>query len=120
VARLTALLTILAILGAPATATAQILGAAEADDEFGHALAAGDFNDDSEADLAVGVPGEDRGSAADAGAVNVLAFRLNQFLHQGAPLRLDDEEALGLPSGTYLVRLEAGGAARTQRLTLIR
>jgi hypothetical protein len=31
-----------------------------------------DFNNDGAEDLAVGVPGEDVGSAADAGAVNVL------------------------------------------------
>jgi hypothetical protein len=35
-------------------------------------LARGYFNDDGFADLAVGVPGEDAGGAADAGAVNLL------------------------------------------------
>lgn len=40
-------------------------GSNETGDEFGHALAAGDFNDDGYADLAVGGPGEDN----DAGAV---------------------------------------------------
>src|ERR671912_1857643 len=34
--------------------------------------AAGDFNGDGFADLAVGAPGEDVGAAGDAGAVNVL------------------------------------------------
>ena len=29
-------------------------------------------------------------------------------------------DAAGLPSGTYLVRLEAGDAVQTQRLTLVR
>ena len=32
----------------------------------------GDFNGDGEADLAVGVPGEDVGTVTDAGAVNVV------------------------------------------------
>src|SRR2546426_3810188 len=32
----------------------------------------GDFNGDGEADLAVGVPGEDMGTVTDAGAVNVV------------------------------------------------
>ena len=45
---------------------------AEASDPFGSALAAGDFDNDGFADLAVGVPVEDVGSTANAGAVNVL------------------------------------------------
>ena len=47
-------------------------GALEGDDRFGSALAAGDFNADGVDDLAVGAPGEDVGTAADAGAVSVL------------------------------------------------
>jgi hypothetical protein len=46
--------------------------AAEPFDQFGSALAAGDFNNDGFIDLAIGVPGEDVGAVADAGAVNVL------------------------------------------------
>jgi len=49
-----------------------IEGAAEANDNFGSALAAGDFNGDGRADLAVGVPYENVGAVADAGAVNIL------------------------------------------------
>jgi hypothetical protein len=62
---------------------------AEADDAFGSTLAAGDFDGDGHADLAVGVPEEDVGAIGDAGAVNVLygsAFGLNgdrdQFWNQ--------------------------------------
>jgi FG-GAP repeat protein len=44
----------------------------EGEDEFGAALAAGDLNDDGAADLAVGVPGEDLDTPADAGAAIVL------------------------------------------------
>jgi hypothetical protein len=47
--------------------------AAEAFDFFANALAAGDFNNDGFGDLVVGVPGEDVGTIADAGAVTVLA-----------------------------------------------
>jgi hypothetical protein len=46
-------------------------------DNFGAALAAGDFNNDGVDDLAVGVPGEDLGGILDAGAVNVLKGQAN-------------------------------------------
>ena len=45
---------------------------AESDDAFGQALAAGDFDNDGFADLAVGVPFESIGSSIAVGAVNVL------------------------------------------------
>ena len=48
-----------------------VQGAMQPGDEFGAALASGDFDGDSFDDLAIGVPGEDL-NAADAGAVNVL------------------------------------------------
>ncbi|WP_420630841.1 hypothetical protein [Candidatus Leptofilum sp.] len=48
----------------------------EADDLFGHALAAADFNDDGFVDLAIGSPGEDHGFGEDklndAGAINIV------------------------------------------------
>jgi hypothetical protein len=50
----------------------QVGGAPEFHDEFGSVLAAGDFNHDSFADLAVGAPLEDIGRIGDAGAVSVL------------------------------------------------
>ena len=50
----------------------QAPGTPEAGDSFGAELAAGDFNNDGFADLAVGAPGEGVGSAGGAGAVNVL------------------------------------------------
>ena len=51
---------------------ADVAGTAEADDRFGAALAAGDFNNNGFADLAIGVPFEDIGASFQAGAVNVL------------------------------------------------
>ena len=44
----------------------------ENSDRFGHALATGDFDGDSFGDLVVGVPFEDLGGTADAGAINIL------------------------------------------------
>ena len=44
----------------------------EAGDRFGAALAAGNFNNDEFADLAIGAPGEDVVGVDDAGAVHVL------------------------------------------------
>ena len=49
-----------------------IIGASEANDRFGAALAAGDFDGDGFTDVAIGVPGESIGTIADAGAVNVI------------------------------------------------
>ena len=53
-------------------ADGNVVGAPEANDRFGEALAAGDFNGDGNDDLAVGVPLEDVGSIVNAGAINVL------------------------------------------------
>ena len=44
----------------------------EADDRFGAALAAGDFDGDGYDDLAIGIPGEDFRVTVDAGAVIVM------------------------------------------------
>ena len=53
--------------------TAEIEGDAEINDNFGSALATGDFNKDTASDLAIGVPGEDEfGGIEDMGAVNVI------------------------------------------------
>lgn len=49
-----------------------VLSTAQAGDEFGSALAAGDFNGDSAADLAIGVPGENVGAIDNAGAVAAI------------------------------------------------
>jgi hypothetical protein len=51
---------------------AGVIGVAEENDAFGAALAAGDFNNDTFADLAIGAPVEDVGTTLDAGAINVL------------------------------------------------
>jgi hypothetical protein len=52
--------------------TSGVPGTSETSDTFGHALAAGDFNNDTFDDLAVSVPFETIGGILNAGAVNVL------------------------------------------------
>ncbi len=47
-------------------------GGNESEDSFGGALAAGDFDSDGRADLAIGNAGEDIGAAVNAGAIVVL------------------------------------------------
>jgi hypothetical protein len=49
-----------------------IIGGSEPDDNFGEAVAAGDFNRDGYVDLAVGVPGEAIGPRLAAGSVRIL------------------------------------------------
>jgi len=71
----------------------------EPGDQFGAALAAGDFDDDGVFDLAVGAPGEDIGAAGNAGAVTVL---------YGSPAGLTAAGSQTLFQGSG-----AGGAAET-------
>jgi hypothetical protein len=75
--------------------SADVQDSTEGADLFGYALAAGDFNEDGFADLAVGVPGEYASFVSDphSGAVNVLygspsgldpSFVADQFWRQGS------------------------------------
>jgi hypothetical protein len=52
--------------------TSDVKDTAQEDDNFGYALAAGNFDGDAEDDLAIGVPGETFSSFSEAGLVNVL------------------------------------------------
>jgi hypothetical protein len=74
-----------------------ISGTVEADDRFGDALAAGDFDNDGFADLAVGVPGEAVGSIQGAGAVNVLYGAAAGLTGTGSQLFTQDSP--GVPGG---------------------
>ena len=58
--------------GLPILSQTLVQGNPEAGDHFGAALEAGPLNNDIYYDLVVGVPGENLGAAADAGAVNVF------------------------------------------------
>lgn len=71
---------------------------AEPGDAFGYAVAAGDFNGDGCDDLAVGVPGENGGGAAQTGAVQV---------HYGGSLGLDDDSFALFDEG-FLASRHAG------------
>jgi len=68
---------------------------AEAGDRFGWSLAAGDFNGDGFADLAIGSDGEDLGGLTDAGAVHILFGSASGVQAAGAQLLTQDS----LPNG---------------------
>ena len=57
-----------------------IKGRSQANDKFGTALVAGDFNGDGYDDLAIGSPGERSGGKASAGAVNIIYGSANRGL----------------------------------------
>jgi FG-GAP repeat len=87
----------------------QVGGAAELQDFFGTALAAGDFDQDGFADLAAGAPGEDVGSAFDAGAVSVLRGSSAGLTRAGArlftqvasPVEAEDGFGAALATGDF-------------------
>ncbi len=60
------------------------LSAPESNDEFGHALAVGDFNGDGHDDLAVGVPG-DNVSGTSEGCTDLSARSGSVIIHYGLP-----------------------------------
>jgi hypothetical protein len=59
-------------------------GVSEEGDAFGETLVTGDFNGDGRADLAIGVPNEDRGNVQNTGAVNVLYNNQHDLSKTGA------------------------------------
>src|SRR5918995_1288864 len=75
--------------------TAGVPGAAEDFDFFGFALAAGDFDNDGFADLAVGAPFESVGAIEAAGAVNVLYGSAGGL--SGAGSQLFSQDTAGVP-----------------------
>jgi len=88
-------------------------GGAEAEDHFGFALAAGDFDGNGRDDLAIGVPDEDLDGFTDAGAVHLLFGSVtglmatgSQFLTQntagvaGSP-RNGDQFGFALAAGDF-------------------
>ena len=77
----------------------------EAFDDFGAALAAGNFDCDAYDDLVIGIPGENVGAASDAGAILVL---------QGSPAGLVTANLLGFePQRFYQGLASVGDTAET-------
>jgi hypothetical protein len=103
----------------------QVGGAAETDDEFGFALAAGDFNNNGFADLAASAPFENIGTTPDAGAVSVLngsAAGLTRtggqlFTQVGGAVETEDLFGFALTAGDFnnngFVDLAAGAPGET-------
>jgi len=96
-----------------------VFGSSEESDQFGKALAAGDFGSNFMKDLAIGVPGEDLGTVSNAGGVNVLYgtsdFGLNttQTLDQFWSQDSANVEDSGEPDdhfGAALVAADFGGS----------
>ena len=77
---------------------------AEVDDAFGWSLAAGDFDNDTFDDLAVGAPGETRGSQFGAGVVHIFP---------GSELGIGLDNDLMIDEGTPGIR---GGVEESDRL----
>jgi hypothetical protein len=69
----------------------------EAGDLFGFALAAGDFDSDGRADLAIGVPLEDLGGIVDAGSVTVMYGTPTGLLTTGSEAW--DQDTAGILEG---------------------
>jgi FG-GAP repeat len=80
--------------------TSGVAGSADVADSFGSALAAGDFDHDGFADLAVGVPFESFGSIVEAGAVNVLYGSADGLSAAGGPLFTQDTPGVANSAGT--------------------
>jgi hypothetical protein len=71
-------------------------GAAEPSDQFGAALATGDFDNSGVTDLAIGSPGEASGTTFAAGAVHILFGQTTGITGTGSQLFVQDTP--GVPS----------------------
>jgi hypothetical protein len=75
--------------------TSGVINSAESQDDFGGALAAGDFDHDGFSDLAVSVAGEEVGSVIEAGAVNVLYGSAGGLTGAGSQYFTQDTSGVG-------------------------
>jgi FG-GAP repeat len=88
-----------------------VVGVAEEGDAFGRALAAGDFNQDGVADLAIGAPGEEVGGVVGSGAINVLYGSAGKLTGVGSQLFTQDSPGIvgAAASGDFLGDALAAG-----------
>ncbi|MFF4052898.1 FG-GAP repeat protein [Streptomyces chartreusis] len=86
-----------------------IPGVAEAGDQWGAELSAGDTDGDGHPDLAIGAPGEDIGNVSNAGAVWVLRGDRTGFTNVGA--KSFDQQLADIP-GTAETSDRWGGQVR--------
>jgi hypothetical protein len=85
-----------------AQGTGGVGSTAEAGDRFATALAAGDFNADGSADLAIGAPFEAVGPVGEAGAVNVLSgSEPGGLVGPGSKLFTQDSPGIGSTAETF-------------------
>jgi hypothetical protein len=101
--------------------SAGVGGSTEAGDEFGGALATGDFGGGDSADLAVGVALEDLGAKKDAGAVQVLYGSSTGLSATGSQLWTQDSPGVdgdGEPGDRFGADLAAGDFGRGARSDL--
>jgi hypothetical protein len=87
--------------------TPGVASTAEDNDRLGFSLAAGDFNHDGFADLAVGAPFEGLGSSIGAGAVILLYGSADGLSSASGPLLTQDTRGVGSSAEIY----DAFGAA---------
>lgn len=89
----------------------------ESNDHFGGPLASSDFNGDGYGDLAVGIPGEDIGGKANAGAVQVFygsssglqaSSPNDQIWHQNVP-GVEESNEVGDSTGSSLTSADFNG-----------
>lgn len=74
-----------------------IVGLPQDGDEFGRALAAGDFDGDGHDDLAIGIPYEDVGGATDAGKVAIVSGSPDGLIPAGNRLVSQRGPVVGRP-----------------------
>jgi hypothetical protein len=82
--------------------TTGVLGEGAQNDNFGEAVASGDFDDDGFADLAIGVGGDVVDGLSFAGAVNVLYGSAAGLTSTGDQLWSQSGDVLGTPAATDL------------------
>jgi hypothetical protein len=89
-------------IGLPSASQTLVQDNPETGDQFGAALAVGDFNDVGEVDLVVGAPGEDVGATADAGAANTFLNTGGGLPSVSGPALLQDNPEAGDQFGAAL------------------